>query len=125
MGGKPQVLVIDDEISMREAVHDILELAEIEVVAAEDGQTGLDLFSRFRETIRVVIIDYSMPGLSSEETMTALRALDEGVSLILSSGYRLRDLPDGLQPDMILSKPYHFTTLIDAVSGFLGSSDRL
>ncbi len=119
MAAVPRVLLIEDDPSVREAVQDFLEVAGIAAVAAADGATGIQLYEEHRDSIEVVLLDYRMTGLSGGETMAILRQLEPGLRIIMTSGYRLDQLPGEVQPDYILHKPYHFTTLIAAVERFL------
>jgi two-component system nitrogen regulation response regulator NtrX len=42
----PRILVIDDEKSIRNTLKDVLEYEKYEVSLAEDGATGIDLFTQ-------------------------------------------------------------------------------
>ena len=83
------VLVIDDEPLVREQFSRVLRSLGNTVELAESGEQGL---LRYRTTSRpydLVVLDVVMPGLSGRETYAALRAIDPGVRVIVSSGYAL------------------------------------
>jgi len=81
------VLLIDDEETVRDMVGEVLEHEGVSVLRAEDGARGLAVFRERHESVDVVLLDLSMPGLSGEETYRRLREIDPGVRVILSSGY--------------------------------------
>lgn len=112
------VLLIDDEIHVREAVADILEMENIEVLGAANGQMGIDLYRAQADDIDLILLDLSMPGLSGHETFIKLRELDMGIKIILSSGYSQEEVHHqfaGEQVADFLSKPYDIGTLIEKV----------
>ncbi len=116
------VLVIDDEEPVRESVGDILRHEGVDVVLAPDGQTGLDLYEKRRDDIRLVILDLSMPGLSGQETLTRLRRLDARVPVMLSSGFSETETGErfeNLGVNGFLQKPYRWDQLVAAVRPLL------
>ncbi|MBS0664036.1 MAG: CHASE domain-containing protein [Verrucomicrobia bacterium] len=81
------VLVIDDEEAVREAAADLLQTFGFTPVTAADGAQGLAEFSRRPAEFVFVLLDLTMPHLSGDETLSALRTLQPGVRVILVSGY--------------------------------------
>ena len=69
-----RVLVIDDEIDVREALADMLREHRHEVTLAADGTEGLE---RFRDAVfDVVLTDLAMPGISGWQVAQAVKAVD-------------------------------------------------
>lgn len=60
-GAARSVLVVDDELGMRETLADILSDAGYEVFSAADATTGVDLVQR--QHFDVVLMDIRMPGM--------------------------------------------------------------
>jgi len=119
-GGRFQgaVLVIDDEVMVREAVADILMMDDIPVILANSGQEGLDVYRQRGGEIELVLLDLSMPGMSGEETYRRLREIDPQARVLISSGYSAGDVAihfDDDGPAGFLQKPYSVTTLLDGV----------
>ena len=56
-----KVLIVDDELSVRNMIADFLQDAGFEVCIAADGQEGLNVLSEFQPD--VVISDVWMPGM--------------------------------------------------------------
>jgi CheY-like chemotaxis protein len=80
------VLVIDDDVMMREVLQALLEAAGYEVTVACDGQDGLARLSGARPD--VVMVDHQMPGLSGAEVVRRLRAgaSTRDLAVVLMSG---------------------------------------
>lgn len=117
------VLIIDDEEAVREAVSDILGFAGVEVLAAVDGDMGIDLFKTHQHDIALVLLDLSMPGLNGADTFQELRKIDPSVRVILSSGYDEAEatrhfVGQGLAG--FLQKPYNMKVLVHKVEEYLG-----
>ncbi|MCA9932932.1 MAG: PAS domain S-box protein [Anaerolineales bacterium] len=115
---KGLVLVIDDEVHVREAVTDILGLENIEVLATSDGKSGLALYQKHRAKIDLVLLDLSMPGWSGEQTMRELRQANPEVRIILSSGYNETEATQqftGKGLTGFLQKPYSARQLVEMV----------
>ena len=109
LGRGELVLVVDDEVAIREATREILEQHQYRVLTAADGREGLDVFLRERENVRLVLTDLMMPVMSGIALVRALRTLEPNVKIIAASG--LDD--DGKRTELaalgiseILVKPY-------------------
>lgn len=113
------VLVIDDELHVRETVKDMLEFEGINVVPASNGLKGIEIFDANRERIDLVILDLSMPGLSGEKTLAELKRLDSSVKVLLSSGYSELEVAQKFSNGDILGfiqKPYQVEFLLQEVT---------
>ncbi len=116
----PAVLVVDDEELVRTVSRLMLERLGYAVVAAGCGAEAVEcLRGRAGPPIAVALIDMTMPGLSGVETMHALRAVDPGLPVVLTSGFGEQDGlgtsgPDG--PSGFLQKPFQIPALRDALA---------
>ena len=81
-----RVLVIDDEEAVRELIRDQLTMLGFTVDLAAGGREGVSCFKRTHHSLLLVIVDLNMPELDGEATITAMRALDQRVPIILCSG---------------------------------------
>ena len=89
------VLVIDDEPTVRMSVRAMLDTLGYEVLLAEDGLRGVDMFREHRDRIAVVILDMLMPGQDGRVTFTQLQQIDPAVRVLLASGFY--PSPEGLE----------------------------
>jgi PAS domain S-box-containing protein len=85
--GRGKVLIVDDEKIVRIAAGATLRRHGYEVLEAECGRQAIDLFRRNHESIALVLLDLTMPGLTGEETMRELQSIDRNVPVLLSSGF--------------------------------------
>ena len=80
-----------------------------DVLEAQDGEQGLEIFRLRRGAVDVVLLDLTMPGLSGEETLRLLREEDAEVRVIIFSGYAEDDVAERLRPlrpAALLPKPF-------------------
>ncbi len=75
----PDILVIDDDPSIRSLVSDVLEMEGYTVRCAEDGFAGLKAIEGNRPDC--VVLDVMMPGLDGHAVLQRIRATDGGPDL--------------------------------------------
>jgi len=112
------VLAIDDETCLLEVVEDCLQAAGHQVLLASSGEDGIELACTSKGRIDVVLLDLSMPGLSSMETFKRIREMDPEVPVVLTSGFAEEEAMakfKGLDLAGFLQKPYRADTLIALV----------
>jgi HAMP domain-containing protein/signal transduction histidine kinase/CheY-like chemotaxis protein len=68
-----RVLVVDDDVRNVFAMTSVLEAAGLEVVYADNGQSGIDVLAT-DPSIALVLMDVMMPGKDGYETIRAIRA---------------------------------------------------
>jgi DNA-binding NtrC family response regulator len=79
-GVRPVVLVVDDERGVRESFHLILD-DDFEVIDVPDGPAALEVV---RSThVDLVLLDIRLPGMEGIEVLERMKALDEGLEIIL------------------------------------------
>ena len=84
MGGY-KVLIVDDDEDVREILAKTIRKEGFEVVVAENGQAGLEIFGR--EHPDILIADLRMPGMNGLELMHEVRGLSVNVQLIVVTGF--------------------------------------
>jgi CheY-like chemotaxis protein len=67
---RDMILVVDDDASFRQRMHDILSDAGLDVVLADDGLKALDALSK--QEFDLVFLDVMMPGLNGLDTLRIL-----------------------------------------------------
>lgn len=80
-----RVLVVDDELEVREALKRILQKENLEVATAADGSEALSLFAAGR--FQLVITDLIMPGLDGLRLLTELRLLQPTLPVLIMTAY--------------------------------------
>ena len=119
------VLLVEDEEEVRQVASRMLRRCGLNVITADDGMAGVTTFSEFSDEIALVLLDTTMPRLSGEQALRAMRRIRPDVRIILTSGYGKEDalthLSD-LAPDAFLQKPYSFSALIRSLQAVLPRS---
>jgi two-component system cell cycle sensor histidine kinase/response regulator CckA len=118
-----QVLVVDDEPSVREVTCALLEAHGFKAHPAADGQAALDATGG-HGPFAAVVLDMTMPGLSVSDTHRGLReALGVDVPILLTSGYTEPDLIAtlcALPGTAFLEKPFDIQALVARLNSLLG-----
>ncbi|HSN56377.1 MAG TPA: response regulator, partial [Candidatus Sulfomarinibacteraceae bacterium] len=83
------VLVVDDDPAVLEACASMLTLLDYAPICAGSGEAAVDIFSRRRDDIDLVVLDLILTDLSGAEVFARIRALDPSVRVLLASGYSL------------------------------------
>ncbi len=81
------ILVVDDEPSNVILTKEILLELGYRVLTAENGQEALTVYLAHEKEIDMVILDLIMPGMGGGKTFDALRSINPGIKVLLSSGY--------------------------------------
>ncbi|MFM8275367.1 MAG: PAS domain S-box protein [Gemmata sp.] len=105
-GNGETVLVADDEAAVGELARAALEMAGYRVLVATDGAEALDLFRRAAGTVKLAVLDASMPKLTGRQVFESIRRLDPGVKVLFASGYHGGSASDDPPGTQRLNKPY-------------------
>jgi CheY-like chemotaxis protein len=79
-----KVLVIDDEQGIRSLLDTLLSRKGYDVVLAESGRKGLELFRRERPD--VLVLDLKMPEMDGLTVLRQIRSLDPIIPVIILTG---------------------------------------
>jgi two-component system, chemotaxis family, chemotaxis protein CheY len=79
-----KILVIDDDVIVRETIVQILEDGGHQVVSAEDGKRGMAAFRS--ESPDLIITDIIMPEQEGIQTITEIRGVQPNAKIIAISG---------------------------------------
>lgn len=114
-----RILVIEDERHVRENLLDLLEMEGFEVIAAEDGQLGVQLAQE--QAPDLILCDVMMPKLDGYDVLRILRQnpVTVKIPLILLTAKAARaDLRKGMElgADDYLTKPFTREELLGAIS---------
>jgi CheY-like chemotaxis protein len=81
---KQTLLYVDDQLERLTLLKSVLESTGYEVLTAESGLKGLELF--MTEPIDLVVLDYYMPSMDGGAVATKMRRLRPNVPIIIFSG---------------------------------------
>ncbi len=82
---KKILLCVDDETNGLVIRKLMLERSGYEVLTADSGEAGLDIFQS--HSINGVVLDYFMPGMHGGEVAARMKKLKPGVPILLLSAY--------------------------------------
>jgi DNA-binding NtrC family response regulator len=85
MPSQVNILVIDDEATMRDSCQQTLSRGGNRVEVAEDGSSGLAMLER--KSFDLVILDLKMPGLSGMEILKNIKEDNPEAMVIVITGY--------------------------------------
>ena len=85
--GNETILIVDDETMLTETGQTMLKELGYQVLAANDGETAVETYTRHFQKIDLVILDLIMPKMSGNTTFDKLKAIDPNVNVLVSSGY--------------------------------------
>jgi signal transduction histidine kinase len=103
---RPRVLIVDDELGVRESLRAILG-KDCEVVTASSGDEALGLIGR--ESVDLVTLDLRMPGLGGIAVLERLKKIDPEIEALIITGYGSLDTAiQGLRHHAFdyISKPF-------------------
>jgi CheY-like chemotaxis protein len=111
------VLCVDDELVGLQVRKILLERAGYKVLTAQDGPSGLEIFSS--QPIEAVVLDYSMPGMHGGEVAVRMRQIKSQVPILLLSAYM--GLPNEVTSlvDLYMTKGEGAPVLLEKLSSLL------
>ncbi|QDU69703.1 response regulator [Engelhardtia mirabilis] len=124
----PTILVVDDEVVVREVARRALTRAGYRVLCAVDGEDAIAQFDEHGATIDAVLLDLTMPRLSGEQTLNELRRRRTDLPVLLSSGFAEHAVMDrlaGREGVHFLHKPYRLGELVEKLRAALAGAERV
>lgn len=118
-----RVLIVEDELALRETLREKLAEAGFTVDVASDGEEGL--FAALEFPLDVAIVDLGLPKVSGLEVIRRVREQRKSYPiLILTARDRWQDKVEGLQAgaDDYVAKPFHFEEVLARVQALLRRS---
>jgi len=117
-----RVLLVEDNTSVRELIHVLLQGEGYEIIEAVDGADGLRRADQDQPDL--IILDLMMPDVDGERVLSTLQG-DSGLSkipvLVVSGKYEALDrLKERLGEKNVFPKPFEPTKLMDRIGDLIG-----
>ena len=115
-----KILVIDDEQGIRNLLDTLLRMKGHEVVLADGGRKGLELFRR--EHPDVIVLDLKMPEVDGIAVLEQVRSLNPGQPVIVLTGAGTPELEErvyALGVSEFIHKEFSLHRLGDALKRLL------
>ena len=124
--GDETILLVEDELVVRQLVAEILADSGYSVLQASDGPSALELVRRHTGSIDALVTDVVMPGMSGPDVAQAVTAMRPGTQVLYMSGYT--DSAIGhhgvLEPGIaFLQKPFSADDLTRKVRALLDDTE--
>jgi len=120
-GGRPRVLVVDDEASIRDLLAKTLALAEYDVDVAPDGRSALDRMRMYPYDL--LIADLKMPGMDGLTVIREAKRYKSDLPVIIITGYSTEASAIeavNLGVSGYLTKPFRVPQVLNAAAKALG-----
>ena len=115
------ILVIDDDVEMRDVLFDLLSLDGYEVLLAADGSSGIE---RYRNSLpELVITDLQMPNVNGIEVLEELKNEFPDTPIMVITGVSdMTMIEEAIEhaANRILKKPFEVDELLTAIDELLG-----
>ena len=113
-----KILVIEDEVSVRENILDLLEAESFETLAAANGKIGIDL--AVSEVPDLILCDLMMPNIDGYEVLKKLNLQANTATIpfiFLTARTAKSDVRQGMDlgADDYLTKPFSRSELLNAI----------
>jgi len=121
------VLVVEDEPVVSAVVQALLSRAGCDVLVAADGASALRTLQEHADDVNLILLDMTMPGMTTEEILGEVRRLYPVLPVLLTSGYTSSDtvkrmLADGIVQGF-LAKPYELHELLEYVGQLMHTTE--
>ena len=111
------ILIVDDELNMRNTLSDILSEEGYEVGTAESGEQAIEMC--FGKSYDIILMDVRMPGISGVETFRRIRREQAGARIILMTAFSTDELKQTALDEgaiAFLSKPLDIENVLKIIS---------
>ena len=118
--GTARILLVEDEDAVRSFSSRALQNKGYEVLTAETGEAGWDVYSALNKPIDLMITDVIMPGMDGPTLAKKIRAVNPALKIIFISGYTEEKLKDYMGNGIyFLPKPFSLKQLAAKVKEVL------
>ena len=120
-----KILIIDDEIEVREFFQDFFEDRDFEVTAASNGRRGVEIFGQGE--FDLIICDMMMPGMIGLEVLEHVKKIKQDQRIIMLTGVSEKSMverAEALGCSHYLNKPVSLDALEKQVNACLESENH-
>ena len=116
--GQETILLVDDDVHIRDCLHKLLQMHGYSVIVAEDGQDAVEKYRAQADAIDMVLMDVMMPRVDGISAHKSISELNPQAKILLMSGYSSVSLAevDNLQ---FIQKPLMPSKLLSNIRNIL------
>ena len=112
-----RILLAEDQEDVRLTIRLLLDVDSHTIVEAANGRDALAMFSP--GAFDLVITDFVMPNMKGDELASRIKAISPSQPVLMITGSSGELIPQDLQVDALLEKPFDFASLRAAVAHVL------
>ena len=110
LGGQETLLIIENDTSVRQSMHEALVHYGYRVLEARSGYEAIGIYDQIQKGIDLIVTDLVMPGMTGAEVIDVLTAKYPGTfRVIFMSGYpddTIQEVADKRRIEFFLEKPF-------------------
>jgi signal transduction histidine kinase len=115
---RTEVLVVEDDVAVRQGIAEGLRLLNYKVREASDGESGLRELRRRMPDL--LMSDYLMPGMNGAQFIAAARQINPKIPVLVATGHAdMAEVEKLVGVQSVLKKPFDLETLNAAVGNEL------
>jgi two-component system cell cycle sensor histidine kinase/response regulator CckA len=123
--GGETVLLVEDNLTVRQAARGILSESGSEVLEAANGAEALAVAQAYPCAIHLLVADLVMPGMSGRELVRELRKALPDLNVLFMTGYEPQPTGEAeCNPVRFFRKPFTGAALLEKVHGILEDAAR-
>ncbi|MFT4754495.1 MAG: CheY-like chemotaxis protein [Salibacteraceae bacterium] len=116
------ILIIEDNQTIRENLEELLELSNFQVTTASDGQEGMEAIQKRKPNL--IICDVAMPEVNGYQVLEFLKSKPETNKIpfiFITSSAQNKEIKKGVlsRADCYLTKPFQTEELLDTIDKLL------
>ena len=123
---KSLILVVDDEVKIRDILNDILTHANYLVALAKDGEEALALVKT--KPVDLVLLDLVMPGIDGMVVLEELRTLNPLLPILIVSAHgNVAKAVEAVNLGAVdfIEKPIKMENLLDKIAQYLKQGEQI
>lgn len=123
---KKRILVVDDDVSVRDSLKKLLEETGYAVLLCADGQEGAETL--VQNKVELIVLDLDLPKLTGFDLIDLAMARASSTPIIILTGVADQCLPEALAgADALMEKPPDVCLLLQTIQSLLAEvpADRL
>jgi two-component system, cell cycle sensor histidine kinase and response regulator CckA len=121
-GGSETILLVDDEIFIREFGSRTLTKAGYNVITASNGKEAVEIYEIRADEISLVLLDFMMPEMGGKQCLAAILSINPKAKIVIASGFSAHGptraaIAEGAKE--FVTKPYDIRQLMEVVRSVL------
>ncbi|MCR5736643.1 MAG: response regulator transcription factor [Eubacterium sp.] len=124
--GKKVVLIIEDDLKLREVLSKFLTRNEFEVLVSGTGKEGIDLFFEYSRKIDIILLDGMLPDIDGIMVLKEIRNSSQVPIIMLTARESEEDQLEGLNggADNYITKPFLMKVLLAHMDKLIDRNDQ-